>query len=780
MQHETRPLASGIFPGHEPKEEFIDLEALLAAARRRAALVALLAGIGLALGVAYLVVTPPVYTAATHILIDEQLTRFTQEEPPASSSMRIDSMIQSEVEILKSARLARAVVLAEGLHENEAFLNPPQAPDAWVKSRIRAVLNMLALSRPQQSGTTAGESGGNADAAGVGRAVALLQQNMAAQRVGRSFVIELSYGNNDPQLAGAIARAYADAYLSDQLEANFDATQRAMVWLQGRLDELQRSSQEAALEVERFRAESGLTATRGELISEQQLSDLNRELVAARAETANARARYEQFNSIIESGAESAVRNASIPPDQPNSAVINEQKSRYLAITSRVEDIEERFGEDHAQAVALRREQRDLERQIFRELQQLAEAYRNEYVVARAREDSLSANVGSMADESSQTGRALVELRDLERRAASVAGLYQTYLARYEEASQQSSLPIAKARVISEAETPTGPSSPRRTMVLGLSLVLGLFAGGGLATLRELRERSFRTAQDVRDALDLKFLGYLPLLKTHSEESEEEEQPEREEEEQEEEKSGAGLLPGALRVTRDAPASSFTETMRNARLSADFLLRRKSCKVIGFVSVLPGEGKTTVAANFACLAAASGAKTLLIDADLRGRGLTGRLSDASGGGLVEAVAGRQRWQSFVRVDHSAGLAVLPAGGERTAHTSDLLAGAGMRRLIEEARKIFAYVVVDLPPLGPVIDAKAFEPMADGFIVVTEWGGTPRALLRSTLQAERRIAAKTIGIVLNKADMKKLVRYAPPGGAEAYMGRYAAYYGDRVE
>lgn len=759
-------MTSAMFAGHEPKEEFIDLEALFAALRRRAWPIALLAALGLMLGIAYLLVTPPVYTAATHILIDEQLTRFTQDEPVASSSTRSDSLMQSEVEILKSARLARAVALAEGLHENQAFLSPPQAPAAWVRSRIRAALNRLAPARPPGGETAAAE-----EEAGVGLAAALLQQNMAAERVGRSFVIELSYRNNDPQLAGSIARAYAEAYLSDQLEANFEATRSAMLWLQGRLDELQQSSQEAALEVERFRAQSGLTVARGELISDQQLSDLNSQLVQARAETANARARYEQFRTIVESGAQNAVRNAAIPADQPNSAAINEQKSRYLAISSRIEDIEEGFGADHPQVASLRREQRELERQIFSELEQLAETYRNEYVVATARENALSGNVGTMADESSQSGEALVELRNLERKAASVANLYQTYLARYEEASQQSSLPIAKARVISEADTPTGPSSPRRTMVLGLSLVLGLFAGGGFAAFRELRERSFRTSHDVRDALELKFLGYLPLLKASSGGGGNRAARPKE--------KGALILPGAMRITRDAPGSSFTETMRNARLSADFALRRKSCKVVGFVSVLPGEGKTTAAANFACLAAASGAKTLLIDADLRGRGLTGRLPPASGGGLVEAVAGEQRWQSFVRIDRSAGLAILPAGERRLAHASDLISGPGMRRIIEEARRLFAYVVVDLPPLGPVIDAKAFEPLADGFVVVTEWGATPRVLLRSALEAERPIASKTIGVILNKADMKKLVRYAPPGGEEGYIDRYAAYYGDGV-
>jgi polysaccharide biosynthesis transport protein len=764
MHQRSQRLYGTLLQGDERREEFIDLDALFAAARRRTRLIALFTLAGLALGVAYLLITPPVYTAVTRILVDEQLARFTQEEPPASSNMRIDSMMLSEVEILKSARLARAVALAEGLQDNETFLNPPQTPAAWLRSRIRAVMGMFGSSSSEPT-----------EAAAIGRAAALLQQNMGAERVGRSFVIEVSFRANDPELAGSIARAYAEAYLSDQLEANFDATQRAMLWLQERLDELQQSSQQAALEVERYRAEHGLTATRGELISDQQLSDLNNQLVLAQAETANARARYDQFRTIIESGAESAVRNAAVPPDQSNSSTIHAQRSRYLAISNRLEDVEERFGEDHAQVASLRRELRELERQIFRELEQVAETYQNEYVVARAREESLSGNVGARVDSSSETGRAMVELRNLEQRATSLAGLYQTYLARHEEASQQRSLPIAKARVISEAENPVGASSPSRTMALGLSLVLGLFAGGGLAALQEFRERFFRTAEDVKGALDLKFLGYLPLLEKVKERAEPAQGIDHSQRE-----NGISFSAGILRVARDSPGSSFTETLRNARLAADLSLQGDGCKVIGFVSVLPGEGKTTTAANFACLAAASGAKTLLIDGDLRSRGLTRGLASSSSEGLIEAIAGEQRWPSLVRIDRGTGVAILPAGKRRISHSADLLAGSGMQRLIEEAQKMFSYIVIDLPPLGPVIDAKVLEPLADGFIVVTQWGATPRALLRSTLQAERVIASKTIGVILNKADMKRLASYAAPGGAEGYMERYASYYEERVE
>ena len=284
----------------------------------------------------------------------------------------------------------------------------------------------------------------------IGHAIDLLQTGLTAERVGRSFVIDVSFSANDPELAGSIARAYAKAYLSDQLDANFDATQQATVWLQGRLGELRESSQAAAFDVERYRAEHGLTAARGELMSEQQLSDLNSQLILAQADTANALARYTQFKSIIESGPENAVQNATIPPDKANGSVLNDLKARHASITKREADVTARFGRDHAQAVALRREQADVTEQIFRELQQLTESYRNEYEVAKSREASLRGNVGKMTGQNSEASQSLVRLRELEQKSAALATLYQTFLARHVEAAQQRSFPIAKARVISE------------------------------------------------------------------------------------------------------------------------------------------------------------------------------------------------------------------------------------------------------------------------------------------------------------------------------------------
>src|SRR4051812_32042899 len=219
MNHRNFPLNGRIAMSPEDADSFIDLEQLVAAARRQIKVVALCAALGLAMGVVYLVFTPRVYTAVTDILLDDNLTRFAEDKDTAPARMQADAMVLSEVEILKSSRLARAVVLAAKLNENEAFLNPPQSPFAWLKEQARAVIKLF--------GSAPVSSGGPDEDPRIKWAVTLLQSSMTADRVGRSFVIEVTLSASDPGLAGMIARTYADAYLADHLDANFDATQRA-------------------------------------------------------------------------------------------------------------------------------------------------------------------------------------------------------------------------------------------------------------------------------------------------------------------------------------------------------------------------------------------------------------------------------------------------------------------------------------------------------------------------------------------------------------------------
>lgn len=745
--------------------DFIDFDRLVTIAMRRAWLVAGCAVLALAIGIAYLLVAPKTYTAQTSILLDNNLAKYASDQPsPAPQAAETDSDVSSEIEILKSQQLALSVVDKLDLEKNADFMDPPLSPIEWVKGTLKGVVAALLPHQAEKSARP-----GNGDPARQ-QAAALLQKSLDVQRSGRSLVLTVAYSADDPDLAAQVTRAYASEYLSDQLNANFDATQRATLWLQQRLGDLKQSAMKASMAAARFKANNGLTLARGQLVSEQQLSDLNTQLIKAQADLASASARYRQYKSIVDAGPDDAVKNATVSSgDATGDTVLKNLKSQYLTVANRADAVQARFGKDHPQVVNLRKQQQELADQIYQELQQLTTSYKNEFDVTKSRVDSLQANISKLTGKTSDANESLVHLNELQQRADALNQLYQDYLSRYEKASQQQTFPIAKARVISEAGVPTAPSSPSKKIVLGISLVLGIMAGGGLAAAAEFGERSFRTEDDVQSALDVKFLGYLPELP-----------------DSQLKQFDAGLTPAdaapllgpLMRIAVDRPGSAFAETLRNVKLAADVLLHDRQCKVIGVISALPHEGKSTVAANLAGLLAATGAKTLLIDGDLRNPGLSRQVTPPPATGLIDAVTGGQNWTKCVRVDQKSRLAVLPSVNRRSfQHTSELLSSRGMADMLQSARGMFDYIVVDLPPSKAVVDARAVEPFLDAFLGVVHWGETPRAVLRSVLDTDARTRAKLLGVVLNRTDMQTLPRYAAWGGAERYMDRYAGYYHD---
>ncbi|WP_028034193.1 polysaccharide biosynthesis tyrosine autokinase [Chelativorans sp. J32] len=773
MNHAGFPVTKPVpLPASEPQETdtFIDIERLLAMAYRQARVLILCALIGLGLGILYLATTPPTYTAISQVLIDESLRKMVDSTSSFTSEMETDSAMLSQLEIVRSARLAEAVVDAEGLDRDENFMNPPESLLSQIIGYARSIVHSL------RGNVTVSDG---ADAAATRRAAILtLQRNVIAQRAGRSLVISIGFRSHDPELAARITNAYAKAYVADQLNAGFEATEEAAVWLEGRLAELRQSSQAAALAVEQYRAENGLSAASGELMADRRLSDLNSQLAIAKADTARAYARYRQYQEITEAGPDEAVRNATVSEDQSGNSVLTELKTRYLNISRREQEISTQYGEDHPQAVALRREQAEVARQVHNELTQLAVSYRNEYQVALSREKALQESVTAASGESSEAKQSQVRLRELEQQSNALSSLYQSFLTRYEEATQQSTFPISGVRIISAASLPRGPSSPSTTLVLGLGLVLGLMMGGAFAGLNEFNERFFRTGDDVRDRLGARFLGYLPTFS--SEESRARRRRSRKDPPLQP-ATAAGIDPQARRQTRiaiKAPASIFAETLRSAKYAADVVLQEKQSKVLGVISALPGEGKSTVAANLAHLLAANGQKTLLIDADLRNPTLSRALGMSSEQGLLEAVMNGLSWRAVAKMDPETRLVIVPAMVRaRFSHTSELLSSAGMDSFLQEARNSFDYIIVDLPPLGPVIDAKAFAPQADGLLVVVEWGRTPRALVRSVLGSESVVTERILGVVLNKVNMKALSRYGGFGSSEKYLGEYVSYYND---
>jgi succinoglycan biosynthesis transport protein ExoP len=427
--------------------------------------------------------------------------------------------------------------------------------------------------------------------------------------------------------------------------------------------------------------------------------------------------------------------------------------------------------------VALHARMRELLRSIKDEMRKIQESYKSDYQIAQAREQSLSDSLRDAIGRSQIKDKARVQLQELESGAQTSKTLYDNFLQRYKDGTQQESFPISEARVISFADTPLTKSFPKTSLVLLLATALGLVLSIGGASLRELTDRVFRSSDQVEDILHVKCLAMLPLLKsapaTHPENSAEFE--------------ALQLLPSPDRIMRqhakldhvlDNPLSQFSEALKAVKVAMDFNGILKSKRVIGITSTLPHEGKSTIAANFAQLIAHAGASVILIDADLRNPSLSRQLAPECPG-LVEVVVGLKSIDDVLMTYPRSGLKLLPAGASaQVLHTNELLASDAMRNLVDELRRHYDYVIVDLPPLIPVIDARVTTNFTDTFIYVLEWGKTPIDAAKHSLTNAPEIFERILGVVINKVDMAAIRSYERYR-SDLYHKKYHGHYGGSI-
>ncbi|MDA9527644.1 MULTISPECIES: AAA family ATPase [unclassified Bradyrhizobium] len=692
--------------------------------RRQWPIIAVCVGVSLALVIVYLATTQPMYTANARIMMDTRQAQVLDKDSNASSALIDTGYVDSQVEIINSDDLILSVVRRLKLTEDPEF----NGSSPGLLSLIIGKATSLFGSREPASQERIEHA-----------VVEQVQKSLRTERVLTTYVLSLSYRSRSPDKAAKIANAIANAYLVGALEAKYQSTKRATEWLQQRSLELSEQATASDRAVQTFKAEHNIVGTSRGLMSEQQLSDLNTQLVQARASTAEAKARLDRIDAISDQDlAQPTVT------DALNNAVITRLRAQYLDLQAQYADWSRRYGKTHLAAVNLANKMEELRKNIADELRRIGDAYRSDYEIAKSREASLEKNVKELVAQAGHTGQAEVKLRDLESAADTYRNLYNNFLEKLQSATQNQSFPLSEARLISTATKPDRKSSPRTVLALVGGLVGGLCLGFGVAFARELLSDVLRTPGEVEDELGVKCLGVLPDIRPPS-------------------KAGPSDL---SRYVVDHPFSRFAETLRNIKVSIDVARLTREIKVIGIVSSLPKEGKTTVAANFAQLVALTGHRTVLIDGDLHTRSLTRELAPNAKSGLVEALNDPASLGYHVQRSKETGLDFLPSVvASRMVNSADVIGSKAMAELLKVLRDHYEYIVIDLAPVMPVADSKAVSFLIDAMVYVIEWGQTTRSALQESVSGSEVLQKKLLGAVLNRANPKMLKRI------EAYKGKH---------
>lgn len=712
---------------------------------RQYGIIAFTVALTLAAAVLYLRVTPPVYTAHIQLLLANPKAQFVQQESIVAEPSFDRGGIDTQLQIINSPAIATAVI--DQLH---------LAPDltASGSSPLAPLKNLMGWFRKK------------ADPAKLqsDEIVESFLKRMSATRIALTNVIDVSFNWGNPARAAEIANAIGKAYINDQLNAKFEANRTATLWLQQRIQQLGDQAETAERAVNAYKTQHNIVSSEGKSFDEQQITDLNSRLVAARAQTADLQARLNRYENALKQAPADPQSIGTLDAagsDVLTSPIITALRQQYLELSRRESEYSARFGSGHLSVVNLRTRLQELRSSIFDEVRRLAETTRSDYNVGQQREQDLEKQLADAVAQSRATNSAEVTLRELDSKAKNYRTLYGTFLQRYMGSAQQETFPISEARVIYPAFPPDTKSKPKTMFILALALFGGVGLGGGLGLVREMMDRVFRTPGQVEAALGLPCLSVVPLLQVANRTRKAAEHP----------RSGTDSADGQdlNRIVSTAsashwavvnmPLSRFAEAMRSVKLGIELRSMQSSNKVIGITSSLPHEGKSTIAASLAQLIAEAGKSVILIDCDLRNPSLSSALAPNATTGLLEVISGGQQIDEIIWKEPKTGMVFLPAVKRLPLlHSSEILMTEQMRKLFERLRSNYDYVIVDLPPLSPIVDVRATAPLVDCFVLVVEWAKTKIDVVQHALHTAPNVYENLAGVVLNKTDIKSLARY----------------------
>jgi capsular exopolysaccharide synthesis family protein len=681
----------------------------------------------LLMGVIYLVRAIPRYTATTQVLLERAEKAPTDTGQGDFFSFNDRSFIENQLAILASDPLLRRVVIKERLAEPPPNAKEPESTDA-----------------PKEDPTSA-------ESQSILNGISSLRGALSVSRSGQAQVLNISITWGDPARAAQLANAMADAYVVNQLDARFESAKRASGWLSERMVELRQQLRDSEEAVTKFRSEHGLVRSGPTVaLNDQQLSELNSKLIAARADVAEKKTRVD-FLTEVTAGKKTLT---SLPDSffQTTSSVMGSLRAKLTDASQRTADLSARYNSRHPAVLNVEAEKADIERSIAAETQRIGQSVRSEFALAKARLDATEQAMREATGQGELDNDGSVRLRELERTAAVNKSLFEDFLQKAKITDEQSTFRARDARVIVPARF-GGQSFPNRNRTLMMALMVGLGLGVGGAFVMEMLKAGFTTPRELEDALGLPVLASVRTM-----------------DKSKLVKDGKTIPVPFYQLHH--PLSPFSEAIRTLRSGILMSDVDQPPKVIHVTSSRPGEGKTTIALSLAISAASSGQKVVLIDADLRHPSTSHFFKLEREKGLVDLLIDAANLQDVLMFQKNLKLTVLPAGS-KTLNPPDVLGSERMRLLVSHLKERFDYVVIDTPPVGPVIDPAIVAGLADKTIFVVQWGSTPRDLVTTSIRQvsnHKRVA----GVVLNSVVEDRAKKY----GGEYYYGKsYEKYYSE---
>lgn len=743
------------------------VDRLLSAVRRRIRIVIAMPIIAAVLSSVVVITLPNRYDASSVVQIDPRKKTISNLEGVLSELKADAPTVDSEVEIIASRFIALKVIDILKLRQDPEFSRPPM----WQRMLTALGLREAELPEPVPKAIDLGptvnvdpitgmlgpDKLGQTHPARDEVAVAFAER-LRVTRIRKTLLIDIRFSAESAVKAAKIANTIAEVYLAEQLKQKHEVTDHAAKLLEKKLETLRAEVTEAERRVAQYKADNDIFDSEGQILGEKQLARLMEQTVIARNNTAEARAKYEMARRLAAEGGDFGNLD-----DVLQSHTIRLLKEQYAKATARQAELATRYGQRHPEMQKAMAEVAESRAQLEIEIKRLVTNMQNELQVAERRERDLNDSLASLKSDDAVSKTAGVKLKELQREADTSKSLYEALLARYKQTVETQSLQLPDARIVEQADAPLFPAAPKRKQLVVLATLGGGAAGLMIVVLLEFLTFGIGRPEDVERVFELAHLASLP-----SGDPDEAPSPALHD----------------LRLMVAEPTGTFAEAIRALRREVDVRRGSDGPRIVQISSSLPGEGGTTVASNLALQYALTGAQVLLVDGDIRRAHLTRELAAARQHGLADALTSGFAPEAAILRDTSTGLNFLPAIGPApaTLAAAEILSSQVAAQALQRLRSQFDLVIIDTPPLLPVIDARILADNADQIVFVMAWRRTPKQLARRALSSLGFNQNKLVGVVVNQVDPEVLadqtvaltdLRRAIPWPSQQPSGRRAA-------
>ncbi len=726
---------------HDEDEEetsSISLDRVLYALRRRWKMIAGIATLAVIMSLAIVVMLPARYDASAVVQIDPRKKTISNIDGVLSELKADGAVVDSEAEIIASRTIVLRVIDALDLRNDPEFTRPPLMQRALQfvglaskdENTNAATTKKRAETKGQQPNTIESLIGPKKIGATSPEkdevSVAFLNK-LKVTRVGKTLLIKIRFSSEDPVKAAKIANTIAEVYLNQQLVEKHNAADLATSALERKLSEIRKKLTLAEQKVEDFKAKNDIFNSEGQILSEKHLARLQEQTVIARNNTASSRAKYLQAKSMRDRG-----KSNNAIADVLESHTVRLLKEQLAKATRKYAELRTKYGHRHPSIKKIQAEVADARAQLNAEIDRLVVNLGNEYEIAVERETELAKSLASLKKRQVDARKANVSLMELQREASTSKELYEALLARYKQTSETQTLQLPDARIVEQADAPLHPAAPKRKKLVLLASIAGLVAAISLALALEFATFGVGRPEDVEQIYELAHLSSLPRIEAPAD--------------------GTHDAMRFVRMMVAEPAGPFADAIRGVRREIDLTRPTPGYpRVIIIAGSLPGEGSSITASNLAHQYAMTGNRVLLIDGDMRHANLSRKLSARRHFGLSDVLMSNAAPEAAILRDVTTGLNFMPATGSvaLTKPSTELLTSPLMAGTLNHLRGQFDTIIIDAPPLLPVIDGRILADYADQILFLTTWRNTPKQLAKRALKTLQVNQQKILGVVVNQ-------------------------------